>query len=224
MLRAIGHLVVQLLRVQGDQVGVAEALGIELPARRDQTTDLCLAEAPLGGWQPGELHVLIADPSEAAKHGQRLGVLRLIAVVEGDDDRFARSQRYAMLPVRLHLIERHGVPAGALQRLHLRGELTRHDVQPRERGAPGGGAAITWYIRIGTGSVPGGPTVALVLLVLVVAGLSRTCRVARAAGSVGVARRRSVFHRRMDRPGSPQRSPSRTTPTVTISSAINPAA
>src|SRR6202050_4217588 len=77
------HLVVQLLRVQGDQVGVAEALGIELPARRDQTTDLCPAEASLGGWQPGELHVLIADPSEAAKHGQRLGVLRLIAVVEG---------------------------------------------------------------------------------------------------------------------------------------------
>src|ERR1700689_2358139 len=44
-----GHLVVQLLRVQGDQVGVAEALRIELPARRDQTTDLCPAEAPLGG-------------------------------------------------------------------------------------------------------------------------------------------------------------------------------
>ncbi len=39
-----------------------------------------------------------------------------------------------MLPIRLYLVERHGVPAGALQSLHLRGELTRHDIQPRKGG------------------------------------------------------------------------------------------
>ena len=58
-----------------------------------------LAEPALGGRQPAELEVLVADPAEPAQHRQRLGVLRLVAVVEAEHDRLARAQRRAVLPV-----------------------------------------------------------------------------------------------------------------------------
>src|ERR1019366_2817666 len=111
-----GDLVVQLRRIQRDQVRVAEALRVELPAGGEEAVDLALAEPTLGRRESAQLDVLHADPAEAAQHGEGLRVLGLISVVEAEDDRLARSQRYPSPPVGAHLVERHGVPARALER------------------------------------------------------------------------------------------------------------
>ena len=136
---------------------MAEALRVELPAGGDQAADLVCAEAALRRRQAGQLDVLVADPAEPPQHGERLGELRLVAVVEAEHDRFAcAAARSPCAPVGRDLVERDGVPARALQRLHLFGELRRGHVEARE-GRAGGGGAITWYIRIGTGACPGRP-------------------------------------------------------------------
>ena len=49
---------------------MAEALRIELPAGRDQSLDLGLRQPALGGRQARQLDVLVADPAQAAQHGQ----------------------------------------------------------------------------------------------------------------------------------------------------------
>ena len=88
--------------------------------------------------------------------GERLRVLGLVAVVEAEHDRFAR---WSDAPLRQWACTWSRVTAcqpAFLQRLHLRCELGRRHVQSWE-GAPGGGAAITWYIRIGTAPAPGWP-------------------------------------------------------------------
>ena len=77
-------------------------------------------------------------------------VLRLVAVVEGEDDRLARRQRRAFAPVREQLVHRDRVIAGFVERAHLPFEFARLDVEAREGGAAGG-ALITWYMRIGAG-------------------------------------------------------------------------
>ena len=76
------------------------------------------------------------QPSRA-EHRQRLRVLRLVAVVEADDDRLAARQRDAAPPVGLDLVLRHGVPAGGRERVHLGGELCGSDIQAGERSAGG---------------------------------------------------------------------------------------
>ena len=125
-------LVAQLFAVQGDQIGVAVALRVELPPRGEQAADLCLTESALRGRQSGELNVLVADPPEPAQDRQRLGVLGLIPVVEAEHDRFACPQRHAPAPVGLDLIKRDRMPAGVLQCLHLGGELAWWHIQARE--------------------------------------------------------------------------------------------
>ena len=122
----------QLRRVERDQVGVVEALRIELPARCDEPAHLFRRQPALRGRQAAQLNVLVADPSERAQHRQRLRVLRLVAVVEREHDRFACTQGRTRAPGGLDLVQCHRVPAGALERAHLFGELGRRHVQARE--------------------------------------------------------------------------------------------
>ena len=130
-------LLVQLGRVERDQVGVADALRVELPAGLHQSPDLGVGQAALRRRQPGQLDVLIRHPAEPAQHRKRCGVLRVIAVVEGDDDRLAGRELGARRPVGPQLIERDRVPAVVLERLHLGRELRGKNVEPGERRAGG---------------------------------------------------------------------------------------
>ena len=123
-----GDLVVKFGGAERHEVGMAEALRVELPAVGDEFADLALADPPLGGRQAGQLDVLLADPPQTAQDGQGLGVLGLVAVVEAQDDRFAGAERDAVAPVGLDLVGRDGVPAGLLERLHLFGELAGRDI------------------------------------------------------------------------------------------------
>jgi len=91
------------------------------------------------------------------RNGQRLGELRLVAVVEADHDRLAGRQRDAAPPVRIELVERHRRPTGTLQRVHLCREQLGRERTGRETARRAGGGAITWYIRIGTVAAPGCP-------------------------------------------------------------------
>lgn len=130
-----GDLVSQLCGVEGDQVGVADSLCVQLPPGGDHASDLSVSQAPLGRGQAADLDVLDAYPSELFEDRQGVGVLGLVAVVERDDDRLAGSQRRAARPVGVDLVERDGMPTGGLERLHLGGELFGWYVQARERRA-----------------------------------------------------------------------------------------
>jgi len=70
----------ELGRAEADQVGVAEALRVELPAGGEQATDLFGGERPLRRRRPLSWMFFIANPAELAQHGQRLRVLGAVAV------------------------------------------------------------------------------------------------------------------------------------------------
>ena len=137
-MRAFGDLVVQPRGVERDQVGVAEALRVQLPAGGDQPLHLARPRPPCEGGRPLSWMFSTADPAEPAQDRQRLRVLRLIAVVEADHDRFARGQRDAAAPVGLRagpcVTACQPAPASAL---HLLRELCGRHVQARERRAGG---------------------------------------------------------------------------------------
>ena len=162
---------------------MAEALRVELPAGCDQAADLRVAEAALRRRQAGQLDVLVADPAEPAQDGQRLRVLRLVAVVEAQDDRLAARQRRR----RRASTRRPGRASPPCQPARFSACIcaanSRRLTYRPGNGAPAGGGAITWYMRIGTGCVPGRPA-------------ARVWRGRRGAGAVGRARGRRRACRR----------------------------
>ena len=136
---------------------MAEALRVELPACRDEPFDLALEQPALRGRQAAQLDVLDPDPAQPLQDWQRLGVLRLVAVVEGQDDRFARPERDAAASSRPRPgpASRHASPPASAPASVPRTAAVRRTAPGT--GAPAGGAAITWYISSGTAACPGGP-------------------------------------------------------------------
>src|SRR5581483_11278811 len=92
-------LALKLSGADGGQVGVGYTFRIELPPRRQQTTNLRVAHAPLGGRETIHLEIDHRRPAEPLEHRQRVGVLRGVAVVETDYHRLAGTQRLPLTPV-----------------------------------------------------------------------------------------------------------------------------
>ena len=114
----------------------SEALRVELPAGRDEARGLRLRlRPPCEGGSP--LSWMFSSPTQPRPRstGSACDVLRVVAVVEAQHDRLAGPERGSFAPVGRELVERHRVPPGGRQRVHLFGELARRHVQARERRA-----------------------------------------------------------------------------------------
>ena len=127
-------LAVELMRVEADEVGVAVALCVELPAGSDQCAHLRRGQTALAGRQARQLQVLHSDPAEAVQDGERLHVLAAVAVVEADHERVLRQGSLAQ-PGPPYPVHRHAAVAGAAQGPHLRREEARSYIEAGERRA-----------------------------------------------------------------------------------------
>ena len=63
------HLIVELRGAERDQVGVADALRVELPAGGDEPADLASVSPPCDGGRPVSCMFSIADPAEPLSTG-----------------------------------------------------------------------------------------------------------------------------------------------------------
>jgi len=118
-----GDFFLQLRGVELGQVEVGDGVGVELPARRDHRFDVARAEVGAFG-----LQVEHPRPAVAAQLRQRVGELRPVAVVEGDDDRLGR-QRAAVVPGFLDLFQGHRLVAVLVEPVHLPVEDGTGDVE-----------------------------------------------------------------------------------------------
>ena len=83
-----GELDTQLRVRDHREIRVGKGVRVQLPAVGQQRVDLVFSETTLA--EVAQFQVQHAGPAKPAQHRSRVAVLRQVAVVEGDDDRFAR--------------------------------------------------------------------------------------------------------------------------------------
>ena len=157
-----------------------------------EQTHLCRWQTPeVGGVL--DCQVDHAGPAVAAEDGGRCGELAAMAVVERNHDRVG-GQASAEPPVVGNSAERHDVkPCRASQRICA--AKAGPETWSSGYRASAGGSAMTWYVRIGTGSDVGSPE-----------GAARLCRALRVFRGRGGGDRRGTFDDRGHLPaGRPRR-------------------